>query len=60
MVYKVDPFYPPNLYNFDPQNSFCEQDASDLAIWGFNVIRLDVAWEGFEPVKDNYNYTYLD
>lgn len=28
--------------------------------WGFNAIRLYVAWQGFEPREGKYNYTYLE
>ncbi|EAR97108.2 glycosyl hydrolase family cellulase (macronuclear) [Tetrahymena thermophila SB210] len=58
VVYKVFPFYPPNN-TFDPLNSFVEKDARDLRNWGFNSIRLFMAWEAFEPVRQQYNYTYL-
>ena len=28
--------------------------------WGFNVVRLYVAWEGYMPQRGVYNSTYLD
>lgn len=30
-----------------------------LKSWGINSLRLYLAWEGFEPKKGEYNYTYL-
>ena len=58
VVYKIFPFYPPNT-TFDPTSSFVESDAADLKKWGFNSIRLFLSWEGFEPARQQYNYTYL-
>lgn len=36
------------------------EDFINLKRWGFNSIRLYLAWEGFEPIRHQYNYTYLE
>ena len=35
-------------------------DLENLEGWGFNMIRLHVAWEGVEKEKGIYNYTYVE
>jgi endoglycosylceramidase len=60
VVYKLAPFYPPIRDRFHPSESFSEIDMQNLQSWGLNVIRLHVAFEGVEPVKGQYNQTYLD
>lgn len=58
-VEKLFPFYP--VYDhYDFNFSLCDQDFKDLKSWGFNLIRLYVAWEGFEPEKGKFNTTYLE
>lgn len=59
MIYKIAPFYPPVLDGFDSNNSLSEFDMDNLLSWGMNFIRLYVSWEGVEPVKGQYNATYL-
>ena len=40
--------------------SFSEDDAKLMASMGYNTIRLGVLWAGLEPVKGEYNMTYLE
>src|SRR5208337_4044036 len=35
-------------------------DYNQTANWGFNVVRLEVAWNFVEPVPGEYNETYLN
>jgi endoglycosylceramidase len=58
-VYKVAPWHP-SLEGFDPLNSLSDIDANNLKQWGFNIVRLGVMWPGVEPLKGQYNSTYLD
>ena len=44
-VQKLFPFYP-KLDHFDSNYSLSDVDLVNLRGWGFNVIRLHVAWEG--------------
>ena len=48
VVQKLFPFYP-KLDHFDANSSLTDMDLSNLRSWGFNMIRLHVAWEGVEP-----------
>lgn len=57
-VYKVFPYHP-KLGTFDPFDSLSQQDMQFLKDNGFNVVRLYVAWPGVEPVRGQYNMTYL-
>ncbi len=57
-VQKLFPFYP-KLDHFDSNYSLSDMDLANLRGWGLNVIRLHVAWEGVEPKKGVYNYTYI-
>ncbi|CAM9399182.1 unnamed protein product, partial [Discosporangium mesarthrocarpum] len=58
-VYKEAPYHP--IYTgFDPEESLGEEDAANLARWGFNVVRLGVLWPGVEPERGVYNHTYLE
>lgn len=45
-IQKLAPFYPPKLDHFDANYSLSDMDLENLRGWGFNVIRLHVAWEG--------------
>ena len=45
-VQKLAPFYPPKLDHFDSNYSLSDMDLENLRGWGFNAIRLHVAWEG--------------
>jgi endoglycosylceramidase len=57
-VYKVAP-YAPVFDHFDPQESLSIEDVSNLYNWGFNFVRLGTMWPGLEPVKGQYNTSYL-
>ena len=59
-VFKSFPFHPDNGSTFDPEYSLNDEDVQFLSDNGFNVVRFYVAWPGVEPVKDQYNSTYLD
>jgi endoglycosylceramidase len=48
VVYKTFPFYPETT-GFDSNYSLSREDLLNLRNWGFNSIRLHVAWEGVEP-----------
>ena len=58
-VYKTHPFHP-NLVEFSSNDSLTDQDLRNLKHWGMNSIRLHAAWEGVEPQKGVYNYTYVE
>ena len=57
-MYKSFPYYPSNG-SFDAELSFNAEDIDFMVEHGFNVVRLYVAWQGVEPTKGQYNYTYL-
>lgn len=57
-VYKVFPYHP-KLEGFNPFDSLGWQDMLFLKDNGFNVVRLYVAWPGVEPVRGQYNMSYL-
>jgi endoglycosylceramidase len=57
-VYKIPPWVP-NTSDWDPQLSLSSKDVEDLYNWGFNAVRLGVMWPGLEPVKGQYNMTYI-
>lgn len=61
-VYKSAPFYPPELDQFHPNSSLCEEDMLNLHDkWGFNVVRLYIAWQGVVPQRPgDYNTTYIN
>ncbi|KAK3286242.1 hypothetical protein CYMTET_6190 [Cymbomonas tetramitiformis] len=44
---------------FDPRNSLVAYDFELMQAAGMNVIRLGVMWPGVEPVRGQYNETYL-
>jgi endoglycosylceramidase len=58
-VYKIYPFHP-NLVEFSANYSLTDHDLLNLRNWGMNVIRLHAAWEGIEPERGVYNYTYIE
>ncbi|KAJ3410370.1 hypothetical protein HDV05_003848 [Chytridiales sp. JEL 0842] len=58
VVYKTAP-YIPNLNQFNPRDSFTEEDANLLRLLGTNAIRINVAWEGVYPQPGRLNRTYL-
>ncbi|KJZ70933.1 hypothetical protein HIM_09684 [Hirsutella minnesotensis 3608] len=41
-------------------SSFGEQDAQNLRDLGLNIVRLGHSWAGAEPVRGQYNQTFLD
>ncbi|KAL9649766.1 hypothetical protein ABK040_009581 [Willaertia magna] len=57
-VYKIAPFYP-RTDSFHPNTSLTDIDLKNLRNWGFNIIRLYIAWEGTEPQRGVYNTNYL-
>ena len=59
VVYKVAPFYPITDH-FHTNDSLAEEDLQNFQEWGFNFIRLFIAWEAFEPQRSVYNYTYFE
>lgn len=59
VVYKEFPYHP-SRNGFDPDGSLVSEDFANLKKWGLNSIRLYMAWEGFEPQRLQYNYTYLE
>ncbi|KAI8580743.1 hypothetical protein K450DRAFT_299245 [Umbelopsis ramanniana AG] len=58
VVMKSAPWY--RSSNFDPPNSFGLQDVQNLQALGVNVVRLGHHWAGAEPVRGQYNQTFLD
>ncbi len=58
-VYKTFPFHP-NLVEFSTNYSLTDHDLLNLRGWGMNVIRLHAAWEGVEPQRGVYNFTYIE
>lgn len=58
VVYKIFPFYP-DTQKYNSSYSLCDEDLQNLQKWGFNFIRLHVAWEGAEPQEGVYNQTYI-
>lgn len=57
-MYKSFPYYPTNG-SFDAELSLTSEDIAFMIEHGFNIVRLYVAWQGVEPTKGQYNYTYL-
>lgn len=43
VVRKLAPYYP-DLDKFDSNYSLVDEDLTNIKSWGFNVIRLHVAW----------------
>ena len=41
-------------------SSFGEQDVQNLHDLGLNIVRLGHSWAGAEPVRGEYNQTFLD
>ena len=46
VVYKEFPFYPGRTA-FNSNDSLVAEDFVNLKRWGFNSLRLYIAWEGF-------------
>ena len=59
VVYKEFPYHPSRT-EFDSNNSLVAEDFVNLKRWGFNSLRLYISWEGFEPKRQQYNFTYLE
>ncbi|KAJ3104943.1 hypothetical protein HDU97_008691 [Phlyctochytrium planicorne] len=59
VVMKGTPWYPV-IDRWDKQYSFNEEDIAFIADLNINAIRLGVMWPGVEPVRGEYNQTYLD
>lgn len=60
VVFKGPPYIPDISANALPKWSFNQVDIDILASHGVTVIRLGVMWPGVEPVRGEYNQTYLD
>lgn len=58
VVYKTPPYYP-ELVQYSSNFSLTHDDLTNLESWGFNMIRLYVAWEGVETYPSLYNFTYV-
>eukprot|EP01017_Pseudomicrothorax_dubius_P006690 TRINITY_DN11961_c0_g1_i1.p1 TRINITY_DN11961_c0_g1~~TRINITY_DN11961_c0_g1_i1.p1 ORF type:complete len:500 (+),score=135.78 TRINITY_DN11961_c0_g1_i1:185-1684(+) len=59
VVFKDAPYYP-ETEKWDPLNSFTEEDAQKLHEWGFNVVRLFIAWAAVEPTRGQYDMNYIE
>ncbi|KAF3913602.1 hypothetical protein ABW20_dc0110704 [Dactylellina cionopaga] len=59
MVKKKFPWHE-DVVNFDPGWSVVDRDIQYLRDMNINVVRLGVHWAGVEPVRGEYNQTYLD
>eukprot|EP00475_Leptophrys_vorax_P035095 TRINITY_DN5745_c0_g1_i1.p1 TRINITY_DN5745_c0_g1~~TRINITY_DN5745_c0_g1_i1.p1 ORF type:complete len:531 (-),score=105.03 TRINITY_DN5745_c0_g1_i1:143-1735(-) len=53
------PPYLPVTDHFDWRWSLSKEDFQIMFDMGLNVIRLGVMWPGVEPVRNQYNHTYL-
>ncbi|KAL5361980.1 putative cellulase [Aspergillus floccosus] len=59
VVMKEPPWYRP--FEWVPGvSSFGEQDVQNLHDLGLNIVRLGHSWAGAEPVRGQYNQTFLD
>eukprot|EP01101_Sappina_pedata_P006105 TRINITY_DN2952_c0_g1_i2.p1 TRINITY_DN2952_c0_g1~~TRINITY_DN2952_c0_g1_i2.p1 ORF type:complete len:493 (-),score=126.54 TRINITY_DN2952_c0_g1_i2:52-1530(-) len=59
VVYKGFPYHPATTGSFTFDMSFVEEDAQLLQQWGMNAIRLGMMWPGVEPVRGQYNESYI-
>ncbi|GJJ78586.1 endoglycosylceramidase [Entomortierella parvispora] len=59
MIKKVPPYHA-DINQFDPGYSLVDRDIQVLKDLNINSIRLGVQWTGVEPVRGQYNQTYLD
>ncbi|KAJ3114451.1 hypothetical protein HDU96_002071 [Phlyctochytrium bullatum] len=59
VVMKGEPWYP-WVDRWDKQYSFNIDDISFMGDLNMNAVRLGVMWPGVEPVRGQYNQTYLD
>ncbi|KAF5557324.1 glycoside hydrolase superfamily [Fusarium phyllophilum] len=59
VVMKEAPWYRP--FEWTPGvSSFGEQDVQNMHDLGLNIVRLGHSWAGAEPVRGEYNQTFLD
>lgn len=47
-------------YEFGAWKSHTEEDYAKMASWGFNVVRLPIAWDYIEPQPGFYNSSYFE
>lgn len=47
-------------YEFGAWNAHTKEDYARMASWGFNVVRLPVAWHYIEPQPEVYNVSYFE
>ncbi|EPS43100.1 hypothetical protein H072_2932 [Dactylellina haptotyla CBS 200.50] len=59
MVKKRYPFHK-DINTFIPGSSVVDQDIEYLKDLNINVVRLGLQWSGVEPIRGQYNQTYLD
>jgi endoglycosylceramidase len=59
VVMKEAPWYRPSDW-VPGVSSFGEQDVQNMHELGLNVVRLGHHWAGAEPVRGQYNQTFLD
>ncbi|KAI1320281.1 hypothetical protein EDD11_001496 [Mortierella claussenii] len=59
MVKKSFPWHL-DVDNFVPSWSIVDKDIEVLKALNINIVRLGVHWAGVEPVRGQYNQTYLD
>jgi endoglycosylceramidase len=48
VIYKKDPWYAP-FEGYDVNTTFSDIDMKMWEEWGFNAVRLQCQWPGFEP-----------
>lgn len=58
VVKKSIPWYRPST--FKPGDSFGPKDVANLQALGVNAVRLGHHWAGSEPIRGQYNQTFLD
>jgi endoglycosylceramidase len=56
--HKLAPFLPPTDGPASP-TSFTEAEAAQLRRWGWNTIRLAIAWEGLQPQRGRVDPGYV-
>ncbi|KAK3813055.1 MAG: glycoside hydrolase superfamily [Benniella sp.] len=59
MVKKSFPWHH-DVNNFTPSWSIVDRDIELMKSLNINIVRLGVHWAGVEPVRGQYNQTYLD
>ncbi|KAF9192094.1 hypothetical protein BGZ50_008824 [Haplosporangium sp. Z 11] len=57
---KKSPPYHMDVNKFVPSWSIVDKDIEVMKALNINIIRLGVHWAGVEPVRGQYNQTYLD